>query len=108
MIQALKALQDKLRALELERLVAADKFRHVELETERYSRGATVDSGVLMDTPFQTASVRTTPQTLSAPFSPTADGEELQYMYMPQFSLLTFTGGLAHCIIFARYSDSLV
>ena len=33
MIRALKALQDKIRSLELERVAAADKFRHLAQET---------------------------------------------------------------------------
>ena len=39
MIRALKALQDKIRSLELERVAAADKFRHLAQETQRQVRG---------------------------------------------------------------------
>ena len=79
MLRALKALQDKIRALELERSAAAEKFRHLDAEAERHSRGFTVDSGVQMETPLMTVSTHTTPQTHVASFSPTADGEGLDY-----------------------------
>ena len=39
MIRALKALQDKIRSLELERVAAADKFHHLAQETQRQVRG---------------------------------------------------------------------
>ena len=36
MIKALKALQDKIRALELERAAAAEKFRHLGQQAEQH------------------------------------------------------------------------
>ena len=39
MISALKALQDKIHSLELERVAAADKFRHLAHETQQQARG---------------------------------------------------------------------
>lgn len=39
MISALKALQDKIHSLELERVAAADKFRHLAHETQQHARG---------------------------------------------------------------------
>ena len=36
MIRALKALQDKIRALELERAAAAEKFRHLGQQTDQH------------------------------------------------------------------------
>ena len=38
MIKALKALQDKIRALELERAAAAEKFRHLGQQTEQHKQ----------------------------------------------------------------------
>ena len=38
MIKALKALQDKIRALELERAAAAEKFRHLGQQAEQHKQ----------------------------------------------------------------------
>ena len=38
MIKALKALQDKIRALELERAAAAEKFRHLGQQAEQHEQ----------------------------------------------------------------------
>lgn len=42
MIKALKALQDKIRALELERTAAAEKFRHLGQQAEQHKQQHTV------------------------------------------------------------------
>jgi len=38
MIKALKALQDKIRALELERTAAAEKFRHLGQQAQQHKQ----------------------------------------------------------------------
>ena len=38
MIRALKALQDKIRALELERAAAAEKFRHLGQQADQHKQ----------------------------------------------------------------------
>ena len=38
MIKALKALQDKIRSLELERTAAAEKFRHLGQQAEQHKQ----------------------------------------------------------------------
>ena len=53
MIRALKALQDKIRTLELERSAAADKFRHLAEETQRQGRLA--ERATQVDTPHHTS-----------------------------------------------------
>ena len=41
MIKALKALQDKIRSLELERTAAAEKFRHLGQQAEQHKQQQT-------------------------------------------------------------------
>lgn len=38
MVKALKALQEKIRGLELDRVMAVEKFNHLSDETERYGQ----------------------------------------------------------------------
>ena len=68
MIRALKALQDKIRTLELERVAAADKFRHLSQETQRHSQATQAR------TASRSASSRASPPGYPSSLSPDQEG----------------------------------